>query len=226
MWNDNEVIQILLPSRRITLDELKRWRASFMNGQVLLEEQRMCGKDISRLNTHLLMCWDVCYVWLSSCTIGSETIFDEHLDQFADIIHRAQLLLGISATTSAAGLGQQEYSNYDMKVIPALYFTGIKCRDPVLRRKAIHLLRQAPSDGSLWAYVLLGRVIEHIAALEEGCRYRAADLTDPTVLAELCARPLPPEERRIQHIAITGQERKTAIGPYYWHTAWQSRRGR
>jgi hypothetical protein len=204
MWNDEELIQILLPRREKALDELKRWRALFMDIWSSLDQHKTDSSDRLWLYSHLLMSWDICYIWLSTCTTGSQMVLDEYMDHFADILLHAQRLFDSSAQSMK--LDQQQPSNIEMGVISALYFTAAYCRDPVLRRKALQLSRRAPHHESLWANVLMAQATEYAISLEEDQTYVELDLTDSISLAELHARPLPPEERRIQHIAVLGQK--------------------
>ncbi|KAJ5995271.1 hypothetical protein N7481_002248 [Penicillium waksmanii] len=55
--------------------------------------------------------------------------------------------------------------------IPPMYFTGLKCRIPRIRRLAIRLLRAAPHREGVWNGPLLADVLEEVAEVEEGFSY-------------------------------------------------------
>lgn len=205
MWNDPEVINRLLPIQRVTLDEMKRWRVLFTE-HYLTSQDGMSDENMQCMTSHLLVCWDVCYIWLSTCADASEMGYDKHMEHFAEIILHAERALTLSAQNM---IDEQPYSKIGVGVVPRLYFTVMKCRDPVLRRKALQLLEKAPSEG-LWVDVLIARVVQNAIALEEGQPYKHVDLTNAESLTELRARPLPPEDRRLQNIALTGQEKSHA----------------
>jgi hypothetical protein len=205
MWNDAEVIKRLLSVQRVTLDEMKRWRVLFTE-HYPSPQDGMSDENTQWLTSHLLMCWDVCYIWLSTCTDASEMAYDKHMEHFAEIILHAERALTLGAQTMT---DEQPPTKIGVGVVPPLYFTVMKCRDPVLRRKALHLLERAP-PGGLWADVLTARVVQNAIALEEGQPYEHVDLANPESLTELRARPLPPEARRLQNIAFTGQEKSHA----------------
>lgn len=206
MWQDPEIIKGLLSAQRVTLDEFIRWRISF-TGYYSWHRDTMTDENMQLLSSHLLMCWDVCYIWLEACTETSETAYDKHMDRFAEIILQGERVLALAAQRPVEG---QPHTKIRVDLAPALYFTVMKCRDPLLRRKALSLLEKAPSEG-LWADVLTAQVVQNAIALEEGRPYKAADLTDPESLTELRSRSLPPEHRRIQTIAFIGQD-KTHTG--------------
>ena len=206
MWQDPEIIRGLLLAQRVTLDELIRWR-SFFTGYCSSHRDTMNEENMQLLASHLLMCWDVCYIWLEACTEISETSYDKHIDHFAEIIIQSESVLAIVAQRPVE---EQPQTKVVVDLAPPLYFTVMKCRDPVLRRKALALLEKAPPEG-LWADVLTAQVVQNAISLEEGRPYKPTDLTEPESLAELRTCAMPPENRRIQTIAFIGQE-KTHTG--------------
>ncbi|KEF61900.1 uncharacterized protein A1O9_03472 [Exophiala aquamarina CBS 119918] len=206
MWQDVEIIKGLLSAQRVTIDELKRWRVSF-TGYCSSHRDTMSGRDMQLLTSHLLISWNVCYIWLEACTEISEMAYDKHMDHFAEILLECERVLALAVQQTVEG---QPRTKIVVELVPPLYFTVMKCRDPVLRRKALALLEKVPPDGP-WADVLTARVVRNAITLEEGQPYNPVDLTEPKPLCELRARPLPPEDRRLHTIAFTGQER-TDVG--------------
>ncbi|KAL9127464.1 MAG: hypothetical protein Q9217_003664 [Psora testacea] len=55
----------------------------------------------------------------------------------------------------------------DMNIVWPLYAVTHKCRDPVLCRKAVALLKSSPRQESIWDSVLAGRVAEKLISIEE-----------------------------------------------------------
>lgn len=121
------------------------------------------------------------YIWLSTCLIGNETIFDLYTEDFKSIITCAQQL---DPTMSPKSL-----FTLDMAVIPPLYLTAIKCRVPGIRHQAIALLNAIPGREGLWEAKIHTRVAERVAAIEE------ATLTETDFL--------PSESSRILNAQIT-----------------------
>jgi hypothetical protein len=73
-----------------------------------------------------------------------ELAYDAFTTNFREIINLAQSII---ETTMKTG-GDLTFS-FDLGIILPLYFTACKCRDPVLRRKAISLLNRSGIEG-LW----------------------------------------------------------------------------
>ncbi|KAL9612703.1 MAG: hypothetical protein Q9167_002739, partial [Letrouitia subvulpina] len=55
----------------------------------------------------------------------------------------------------------------DMSIIGPLFTVAHKCRDPILRRKAVKLLYSAPRQEGIWDGMITARVAERIVAIEE-----------------------------------------------------------
>lgn len=203
MWNIPEVIDGQRAAQRVTLDEMERWRLTYTE-RCLNAGDDTASDDMQLLTAHLLLSYEICYTWLSTCTDTSEMAYDQHMDRFAEIVQHAERVLMFGASKQG-GQRLHSHTTVNMNVVPPLYFAVLKCRDPVLRRKALYVLERAPPE-ELWAGVLTARVAQNAIALEEDRPYQQLDLADPASLAELRARPLPPECRRLRDIALTGQE--------------------
>ncbi|KIX02491.1 uncharacterized protein Z518_08432 [Rhinocladiella mackenziei CBS 650.93] len=193
--HDDYEMEKIQPQKNSLLQELHQWRTSFMERWG--GDKRM---EIAWVSSNLLMYWGVSYIWLATCTSRFQTAFDEHIERFAEIIFHAQKALYYSAE-SATG---QPVLSFEIGVMPPLYFSATKCRDPLLRRKALHLMRQAPAGESLWASVAPTSVIEKVISIEEGhdFTYRSES---PSSL-ESVSRNLPPEKQRIHHVAVIRKE--------------------
>lgn len=99
------------------------------------------------------------YIWLSTCLVSYETIFDAYTEEFESIIMWAQELATIPNNPSLFTL--------DMVVIPPLFLTAIKCRHSCIRRKAIEQLYAATNREGLWDSKLHAKAAERIVAIEE-----------------------------------------------------------
>ena len=154
--------------------------------------------EIAWISSNILMYWGVCYILLMTCTSPFQSAFDEYTERFSTIIDHAEQVLKYGAERST---GQQALM-FETGVIPPLYFCTTKCRDPLLRRRALRLMRGISPRDSLWASLATEQVIERIISIEEG-----HELGLPVgVAASSRILPLPPEEHRIMHIAIVGKD--------------------
>ncbi|EXJ66757.1 uncharacterized protein A1O5_09952 [Cladophialophora psammophila CBS 110553] len=185
--HDEYEMQKLRPRQQICLEKLQRWKDSFLH----LPDDLRKG-ETGWISSYLLMQWGVSHVWLCCCLSPLETSFDEYMDEFAAIVNGAEKVMDHSPGYKIS----RPIFTCEVEVIPPLYFAASKCRDPILRRKALRLLREVPYRESVWAYIASPRVVEKMIAVEEG--------HDQFVEYCLPTGPLslPPEERRIHHVAI------------------------
>lgn len=186
-----------LVQRQSLLDELMQWKVTFTATDNLTTDE-----ECDWMSSYLVIYWAVCYISLAACVSLHQTIFDDHMERFAEIVEHASIFLRHSAHSTNVGLS----SNDDPGVVPALYFCATKCRDPVLRREASSLMRQAPRSENLWAFVASDRVVAKVISIEEGERQSPSPKGSPVMQ---CAG-LPPEERRFAYISVMA--RQGAVG--------------
>lgn len=191
LCNDDYEMEKLKPKQQSCLRVLQQWQKNFLT---LFGDEEDPG--IRCILSTLLMYWNMSYIWLSAATSPFETSFDEHMAAFRDLTYNTEVVLQYLTETETG----TELLISDADVIPPLFFTATKCRDPLLRRRALSLLRKAPQQREFWASIMAPSVIETVIAVEEG----AASPSDN--LAPSLQRSLPPEERRVHHVAIVKGE--------------------
>ncbi len=135
----------LRPLQQDLSDQLFEWHIRFMGLR--------CTPSVA---SQLLMYYEVSVIWLST-RFDSQTEFDKYNTWFENVVHHAATILA----------EPQPPITFEMGVIPPLYFVATKCRDPLIRRKALSLLRKAPNRESLWSGPDSVRVVEKVIALEE-----------------------------------------------------------
>ena len=104
-----------------------------------------------------------------------------------------------------------------MGVVPPLYFVALKCREPVVRRRAISLIKKAPERESIWKSLPTARIAERVLQLEE------TGLAQPQVPCANCGTvTLPEESKRIHDVevleeipAFGGQPIEVKLTRYY-----------
>jgi hypothetical protein len=139
------------------LTQFLKWRRSF---EILVEIGQpdfvMCNQRGPLL---LRIQYTAAYIWLSTCLMPNETVFDAFEEEFESIITWAQHLAQIPSIASLFSL--------DIAVIPPLYLTAIKCRLPWVRHKAIELLYATPGREGTWDAQVYAKIAERIVAIEE-----------------------------------------------------------
>ena len=191
--DDDQEMQKLKPAQSHQLTELKTWRSEFLH----VCENESEEEEVRCLKSILLSYWGMCYIFLSACTSSKQTSFDTHLDGFSDIIDNAQVVL---QRVASGAHGRHLFTFDPTIIIPPLYFVATKCREPILRRKALQLLRQAPRRNDLWSLMAAPGVVEKIVAIEEDTGH----FVECPSLSQ--APKLPQERQRIQHVAIVSTE--------------------
>jgi hypothetical protein len=99
-----------------------------------------------------------------------ETSFDRFLPMFQKTVSLAEALLSPSDISSKPDKRRSKKFLYEDGVIPPLYLVGLKCRDPVVRRKAQGLLASARRKEGVWESDKMAKVVEQIIAIEESGR--------------------------------------------------------
>ncbi|KAK2813610.1 hypothetical protein FQN50_000005 [Emmonsiellopsis sp. PD_5] len=99
--------------------------------------------------------------WLLTCCSKSTMIFDNYEADFAAIISYVDEMLRPSEG------GSSEPFSLEMGAIPALYWSACKCRNPILRRKAIELLLGHSRHEGMWQAQKSVRVAQKALEVEE-----------------------------------------------------------
>ncbi|PTB34829.1 uncharacterized protein TrAFT101_008145 [Trichoderma asperellum] len=181
---DDLVEQVKLQTR------LDAWRDLLDD---LLQRMQAAGSSANQdaLNI-LLIHFKVIYIWIRVCTTSSEMAPDSYHSDFEELLHYAEQIV-----KPGLGLVAPQPLSFDMQILGPLYYTALKCRHPVMRRRAMEMLQLAPRREGLWnghyAYVTAKRMIE----LEEE-HLNGQELPDET--SRLHGLPLPDDESRIYHL--------------------------
>lgn len=170
---------------------LEDWRGRLSG---LMESDTAANKVAATL---LIVQYLVVHTWLMVCTTAEETAIDAYMHAFEEIV-----TLSEQVTSSRAKDTQLQPLSFDMQIIGPLYYTAVKCRHPLLRRRALALLKLAPRREGLWsaqhAYVIARRIIE----IEE--RGMAGLVTEAGQVSD--------EGRVYNHDTMPGEYRKFARG--------------
>jgi hypothetical protein len=153
------------------LKQLERWMASF---RPLFEEKRMKRESKEYLSVSALRSQSL-LVYIGMKNIGTmhETTYDEYLPCFQELVNMCEDLLCPGPGSrkederGAEGSGDGEMFVFDMQCVMPLDFVAKKCRDPVMRRKAISLLKFRPRREAFWDSVIAARVCEWVVGIEE-----------------------------------------------------------
>lgn len=91
---------------------------------------------------------------------SGELIFDSFEEAFTHII-------ALASRVSLADPDLPLFPAFDMGILPHLYFVASRCRDHLIRRQALQLLRQGPEQEGIWNRQMLGNIAERLMSMEE-----------------------------------------------------------
>ena len=119
-----------------------------------------------------------CKILLEATLYDHETAFDDLVDEFERIVALAETLSSIPSAIPRSGL-KPVYS-FGWGTLPSLYYTATRCRDPVIRRRALALLSASPRREGVWDSLVLASIVRWVIGEEE------SDLDEVT-----CAEDVP-----------------------------------
>ncbi|PVH82471.1 hypothetical protein DL98DRAFT_456481 [Cadophora sp. DSE1049] len=103
-------------------------------------------------------------IMLASTIFNDQTEYDDLTAEFERVTVLAASLLKVPASEEAA---QRPYCSFDMTVIPSLYNAACRCRDPIVRRKAIALLSNSARREGMWDSDVSAAISQRIMEIEE-----------------------------------------------------------
>lgn len=125
-----------------------RLRLSDLQGTKLLEIQYKCAK-----------------ILLSVGMPPRETAFDEFEGFFTDII---SLATSVIQKSDSPGLCERVGCfSFETGLIPPLYFTATRCRNPWIRRQALSMLSSESRRECVWSSGMLSKIADRLICIEE-----------------------------------------------------------
>jgi Fungal specific transcription factor domain/Fungal Zn(2)-Cys(6) binuclear cluster domain len=119
-----------------------------LQGAMLLEIQYKCAK-----------------ILLSVGMPPRETGFDDFGALFESIISLATTVIHRSGS---CGISERAgHFSFETGLVPPLYFTATRCRDPWIRRQALSLLSSTPRQECIWNSEMLSKIAERLILIEE-----------------------------------------------------------
>ncbi|CAL5866798.1 uncharacterized protein PFLUO_LOCUS1008 [Penicillium psychrofluorescens] len=144
---------------------LDHWLRAYTNLIETLRREPATPPRSSTTSEPLLLIYHAAAsIFVSTCLTCSPLSYDVHLPTFQMIVEQADLIL----SNSVGPDGAQPPFTFEMGVGLPLYITALRCRDPIIRRRALHLLRQSPKVQSFFKCTPVALLAEAIMNLEEG----------------------------------------------------------
>lgn len=133
----------------------------------------------------------ICHIWVRRCDGPEECAHDQVIPAFETAVNLAESIQAVAGTC-----GQRKDLNsssflFDMEIVSPIYFIGIKCRHPQIRRRAIKLLQGTWRREGLWDSHMAAAIATRCMEIEE------------QYLTTLDGTELPAEHDRVTNIQIT-----------------------
>ncbi|PLB46251.1 hypothetical protein P170DRAFT_512790 [Aspergillus steynii IBT 23096] len=106
-------------------------------------------------------------VFLSADFSKGELAHDDLLYQFMELLNIADRILKRSGTTPSDKIPHPSF-RLATSVVEPLYWVGVKCREPTVRREAARLLQQFPRREGICETILAVQALNKLIELEEG----------------------------------------------------------
>lgn len=151
-------------------DLLKRHHVWLQALEAFESPQTMSAKDILSL-TALKLGYCTSYSACACIMDKIQLMYDAHLDSYRSLVRHVSILIDslylLTSDERSAALTAAANFTFDTSVIPAPFYTAIRCRCPATRRGAIALLaKNLPREG-LWDPEQYCIVAERVVAIEE-----------------------------------------------------------
>ncbi|SPO01901.1 uncharacterized protein DNG_04574 [Cephalotrichum gorgonifer] len=146
------------------LGQLATWSRLFEN---MVQQDTSHGTDLEtyRLVSLMRLQHTIAWILLGTCGPGREMDYDDFLPQFEQCLALAS---EVAAAHERYSGSLKPTSTPETGIVPALYIIGAKCRDPIVRREILCILRRQPIREAVWDSIVTARVLERIIEIEEG----------------------------------------------------------
>ncbi|CAG7925130.1 unnamed protein product [Penicillium olsonii] len=171
---------------------LCRWKTS-LDASTFSEERpvlQRCTRNLLELYFH------VSVVIIETYHAKTESIFDQHTPRFAIIVDLAENISSMCVEKS------EDFSllfSFDLGITPPMFLVASRCRQPLIRRKAVALMLQSPIYHGAWQDRYSGLCAQRIIEIEE----EKIDVVMDSITV--------PEERRIRKVSADLQDEQSHI---------------
>jgi hypothetical protein len=109
--------------------------------------------------------YKVAMIFFATGMSPQETAFDAFNSDFDSIVAVASSLV---VNGQGPGIVERtEQFSFDIGVVPPLYFTASRCRDPSIRRRGLSILSANPRQEGVWNSDMLAKIAERLICIEE-----------------------------------------------------------
>lgn len=164
-FSDPETLLLKIETERgKCLQYLDRWSRAFNHHFIRDGPQHERSSDY---NIYVLQIWRVTAKLLHSVKLtDTEETWDQFQPEFNTIVTLAEALVETSYITNTSSQGIPSFS-FHLGILPPLFLTSIRCRDLIIRRRAVHILSSSRRCEGMWDSHLAATVARYVIDAEE-----------------------------------------------------------
>ncbi|PLB47685.1 C6 zinc finger domain protein [Aspergillus steynii IBT 23096] len=154
-----------LPRQQELCREFEAWKNAFE--RFLAADQQTMKSTDCRASLLLWIQCRVSQIWTETCLAMDEMIYDDQIETFEAIVRDAEHLVANNNDRDPEAGNLNKRFTLEAGVIPMLYWSAIKCRQPLVRRRALDVISRSPEQEGLWRQKRFLKVAEMVIELEE-----------------------------------------------------------
>ena len=155
---------------------VNKWLDSFDKGRIECGLKSAQAVKLARL---LRIQHRVASIIVDTFPYQTEAIFDHFIEDFRSIVEMiSPLVLQEVASTGLVQSPHEAHFNLHSGYIAPLFFTATRCRDPVVRRSALRLIRMVNRFEGGWNSCIAARIADHVISREEHSLIDVEDASD------------------------------------------------
>ena len=178
-------------SRNVFRDVLQSWSSAFeaflVKANATMDSKALQGAAVLKIS-HRISWLHIEYN--KQKRLQTPNSWDSFHRECEEILDLATSVVKLHKNSSSNSSSNNPIFFMDVSIVSPLFSIAHRCRDPIIRRRAIALLYSAPRQEGLWHSVITARVAERIMNVEE------------TGLGEVKSSDDIPEENRIADIDV------------------------
>ena len=151
------------PQDIINGDLISQWSTAF-NAFVQSSGPKLGPEDLQRAML-LEIQYKCAKILVSVGMPPREAAFDDFQPEFGNIISLASSIIHGSGPIKSSE--RTIHFSFDMGIVPSLYFTATRCREPSIRRQALSLLSATSRQECIWNSKMLSKIAERLILIEE-----------------------------------------------------------
>ena len=185
---EDEYLDIYSRNRNLFREILRKWNSAFelflAKASAGMDSKALQGAAVLKIN-HRINLLQIEYH--GQDRLQTSRCWDHLRRECEEIVDLATAVVSPHNYESSSS-SQKPVLFMDMNIVSPLFNIAHRCRDPIVRRRAIALLYSAPRQEGLWHSVLTARVAEKIMQIEEaglGEVKSSADVPDENRISEI-----------------------------------------